>query len=162
MNFCPLNLKSGIVCSVQVGLFFCAWEPIVLDMAREAKATFLQGIYFCMKNSANPPYCNFLPCEAMVHTNDTGFLSPLQRGVFRLANEDYFIEPLATNKHEDGTAHPHRIYKRHAPEYKEEASIVETSRKQDRKQSNTLGTCGVQGIVSPLWQVHSESKGTRG
>uniref|UniRef100_A0A8C0GJR4 ADAM metallopeptidase with thrombospondin type 1 motif 7 n=1 Tax=Chelonoidis abingdonii TaxID=106734 RepID=A0A8C0GJR4_CHEAB len=35
------------------------------------------------------------------------------RGVFRLANEDYFIEPLATNKHEDGTAHPHRIYKRH-------------------------------------------------
>uniref|UniRef100_A0A452J343 Uncharacterized protein n=1 Tax=Gopherus agassizii TaxID=38772 RepID=A0A452J343_9SAUR len=34
------------------------------------------------------------------------------RGVFRLANEDYFIEPLATNKHEDGTARPHRIYKR--------------------------------------------------
>uniref|UniRef100_A0A8C3IRX7 ADAM metallopeptidase with thrombospondin type 1 motif 7 n=1 Tax=Chrysemys picta bellii TaxID=8478 RepID=A0A8C3IRX7_CHRPI len=45
------------------------------------------------------------------------------RGVFRLANEDYFIEPLATNKHEDGTAHPHRIYKH-------------------RKQPDTLGTCG--------------------
>uniref|UniRef100_A0A452J3A9 Uncharacterized protein n=1 Tax=Gopherus agassizii TaxID=38772 RepID=A0A452J3A9_9SAUR len=30
------------------------------------------------------------------------------RGVFRLANEDYFIEPLATNKHEDGTA-PHSL-----------------------------------------------------
>uniref|UniRef100_A0A8C3INH1 ADAM metallopeptidase with thrombospondin type 1 motif 7 n=1 Tax=Chrysemys picta bellii TaxID=8478 RepID=A0A8C3INH1_CHRPI len=53
------------------------------------------------------------------------------RGVFRLANEDYFIEPLATNKHEDGTAHPHRIYKRHAPKYEEE-----------EKQPDTLGTCG--------------------
>ncbi|XP_067411559.1 A disintegrin and metalloproteinase with thrombospondin motifs 7 isoform X2 [Emydura macquarii macquarii] len=74
------------------------------------------------------------------------------RGVFRLANEDYFIEPLATNKHEDGTAHPHRIYKRHAPEYKEEASTVETSRKQDRKQSNTLGTCGVQESQQSLEQ----------
>uniref|UniRef100_A0A452J322 Uncharacterized protein n=1 Tax=Gopherus agassizii TaxID=38772 RepID=A0A452J322_9SAUR len=47
------------------------------------------------------------------------------RGVFRLANEDYFIEPLATNKHEDGTARPHRIYKH-------------------RKQPDNLGACGVQ------------------
>uniref|UniRef100_A0A8C4WIN5 ADAM metallopeptidase with thrombospondin type 1 motif 7 n=1 Tax=Gopherus evgoodei TaxID=1825980 RepID=A0A8C4WIN5_9SAUR len=46
------------------------------------------------------------------------------RGVFRLANEDYFIEPLATNKHEDGTARPHRIYKRHAPKYEEEELIA--------------------------------------
>uniref|UniRef100_A0A8C3PEB0 ADAM metallopeptidase with thrombospondin type 1 motif 7 n=1 Tax=Chrysemys picta bellii TaxID=8478 RepID=A0A8C3PEB0_CHRPI len=59
------------------------------------------------------------------------------RGVFRLANEDYFIEPLATNKHEDGTAHPHRIYKH-------------------RKQPDTLGTCGVQGILSTLLQFQSE------
>ncbi|EMP36044.1 A disintegrin and metalloproteinase with thrombospondin motifs 7 [Chelonia mydas] len=66
------------------------------------------------------------------------------RGVFRLANEDYFIEPQATNKHEDGTARPHRIYKRHAPKYEEEESIVESSRKRDRKQPDTLGTCGVQ------------------
>uniref|UniRef100_A0A8C3IM82 ADAM metallopeptidase with thrombospondin type 1 motif 7 n=1 Tax=Chrysemys picta bellii TaxID=8478 RepID=A0A8C3IM82_CHRPI len=80
------------------------------------------------------------------------------RGVFRLANEDYFIEPLATNKHEDGTAHPHRIYKRHAPKYEEEESIVESSRKRDRKQPDTLGTCGVQGILSTLLQFQSESK----
>ncbi|XP_050823286.1 A disintegrin and metalloproteinase with thrombospondin motifs 7 [Gopherus flavomarginatus] len=66
------------------------------------------------------------------------------RGVFRLANEDYFIEPLATNKHEDGTARPHRIYKRHAPEYEEEELIVESSRKRDRKQPDNLGACGVQ------------------
>uniref|UniRef100_A0A8B9PIG7 ADAM metallopeptidase with thrombospondin type 1 motif 7 n=1 Tax=Apteryx owenii TaxID=8824 RepID=A0A8B9PIG7_APTOW len=38
------------------------------------------------------------------------------KGVFRLVNEDYFIEPLAANFHEDGTAQPHRIYKRHAPD----------------------------------------------
>uniref|UniRef100_A0A8C3IN56 ADAM metallopeptidase with thrombospondin type 1 motif 7 n=1 Tax=Chrysemys picta bellii TaxID=8478 RepID=A0A8C3IN56_CHRPI len=52
------------------------------------------------------------------------------RGVFRLANEDYFIEPLATNKHEDGTAHPHRIYKRHAPKYEEEESITSEKRRE--------------------------------
>lgn len=98
----------------------------------------------------------------MHHTNDTDFLSPSQRGVFRLANEDYFIEPQATNKHEDGTARPHRIYKRHAPKYEEEESIVESSRKRDRKQPDTLGTCGVQGILSPLLQFHSESKAARG
>uniref|UniRef100_A0A8C8R543 ADAM metallopeptidase with thrombospondin type 1 motif 7 n=1 Tax=Pelusios castaneus TaxID=367368 RepID=A0A8C8R543_9SAUR len=74
------------------------------------------------------------------------------RGVFRLANEDYFIEPLTTNEHEDGTAHPHRIYKRHAPEYEEEVSGAESSRQHDRKQSNTLGPCGVQESQKSLEQ----------
>uniref|UniRef100_K7FF64 ADAM metallopeptidase with thrombospondin type 1 motif 7 n=1 Tax=Pelodiscus sinensis TaxID=13735 RepID=K7FF64_PELSI len=54
-------------------------------------------------------------------------------GVFRLANEDYFIEPLATSTHEAHTARPHRIYKRQAP-----------ARKRDRKPPHALGTCGVQ------------------
>uniref|UniRef100_A0A452J319 Uncharacterized protein n=1 Tax=Gopherus agassizii TaxID=38772 RepID=A0A452J319_9SAUR len=52
------------------------------------------------------------------------------RGVFRLANEDYFIEPLATNKHEDGTARPHRIYKRHTPKYEEEELITSEKRRE--------------------------------
>ncbi|NXV17194.1 ATS7 metalloproteinase, partial [Cepphus grylle] len=38
------------------------------------------------------------------------------KGVFRLMNEDYFIEPVSTSFREDGTAQPHRIYKRQAPE----------------------------------------------
>ncbi|XP_075752918.1 A disintegrin and metalloproteinase with thrombospondin motifs 7 isoform X2 [Pelodiscus sinensis] len=66
-------------------------------------------------------------------------------GVFRLANEDYFIEPLATSTHEAHTARPHRIYKRQAPAYEEDKSTVESSRKRDRKPPHALGTCGVQG-----------------
>uniref|UniRef100_A0A8D0L0W6 ADAM metallopeptidase with thrombospondin type 1 motif 7 n=1 Tax=Sphenodon punctatus TaxID=8508 RepID=A0A8D0L0W6_SPHPU len=46
------------------------------------------------------------------------------KGVFRLANEDYFIEPLAERERRAGTASPHRIYKRHAPGHGEEESIA--------------------------------------
>ncbi|NWI49068.1 ATS7 metalloproteinase, partial [Calyptomena viridis] len=36
------------------------------------------------------------------------------KGVFRLRNEDYFIEPVASSPREEGAAQPHRIYKRQA------------------------------------------------
>ncbi|KFM08308.1 A disintegrin and metalloproteinase with thrombospondin motifs 7, partial [Aptenodytes forsteri] len=39
------------------------------------------------------------------------------KGVFRLMNEDYFIEPVSTSFQEDGAAQPHRIYKRQVPEH---------------------------------------------
>ncbi|NWY52934.1 ATS7 metalloproteinase, partial [Chionis minor] len=39
------------------------------------------------------------------------------KGVFRLMNEDYFIEPVSTSFQEDGAAQPHRVYKRQAPEH---------------------------------------------
>ncbi|XP_021263311.1 A disintegrin and metalloproteinase with thrombospondin motifs 7 isoform X2 [Numida meleagris] len=57
------------------------------------------------------------------------------KGVFRLMNEDYFIEPVATSFPEDAAAQPHRIYKRHAPEHLGE---------QDKKQPAAWAACGVQ------------------
>uniref|UniRef100_A0A8C3LHV3 ADAM metallopeptidase with thrombospondin type 1 motif 7 n=1 Tax=Chrysolophus pictus TaxID=9089 RepID=A0A8C3LHV3_CHRPC len=57
------------------------------------------------------------------------------KGVFRLMNEDYFIEPVATSFPEDAAAQPHRIYKRHAPEQPGE---------QDKKQPAAWAACGVQ------------------
>ncbi|XP_072202052.1 A disintegrin and metalloproteinase with thrombospondin motifs 7 [Excalfactoria chinensis] len=57
------------------------------------------------------------------------------KGVFRLMNEDYFIEPVATSFPEDAAAQPHRIYKRHAPEHPGE---------QDKKQPAAWAACGVQ------------------
>uniref|UniRef100_A0A6I8P898 ADAM metallopeptidase with thrombospondin type 1 motif 7 n=1 Tax=Ornithorhynchus anatinus TaxID=9258 RepID=A0A6I8P898_ORNAN len=43
------------------------------------------------------------------------------KGVFRLSHEDYFIEPLDVREPEAGTAHPHVIYKRQAPEHQEDS-----------------------------------------
>nr|XP_060611394.1 A disintegrin and metalloproteinase with thrombospondin motifs 7 [Anolis sagrei ordinatus] len=45
------------------------------------------------------------------------------KGIFRLANEDFFIEPLTTNKPRGNSARPHRIYRRHAPEFEAEELI---------------------------------------
>uniref|UniRef100_A0A803Y763 ADAM metallopeptidase with thrombospondin type 1 motif 7 n=1 Tax=Meleagris gallopavo TaxID=9103 RepID=A0A803Y763_MELGA len=57
------------------------------------------------------------------------------KGVFRLMNEDYFIEPVATSFPEDAAAQPHRVYKRHAPEHPGE---------QDKKRPAAWAACGVQ------------------
>ncbi|NXK50305.1 ATS7 metalloproteinase, partial [Chauna torquata] len=57
------------------------------------------------------------------------------KGVFQLMNEDYFIEPVAASFSEDGRAQPHRIYKRHAPEHREE---------QGKRQPVAWAACGVQ------------------
>ncbi|NXS45123.1 ATS7 metalloproteinase, partial [Balaeniceps rex] len=57
------------------------------------------------------------------------------KGVFRLMNEDYFIEPVSTSFREDGAAQPHRIYKRQAPEHRAE---------QGRRPPAPRETCGVQ------------------
>uniref|UniRef100_A0A7M4DZQ3 ADAM metallopeptidase with thrombospondin type 1 motif 7 n=1 Tax=Crocodylus porosus TaxID=8502 RepID=A0A7M4DZQ3_CROPO len=51
-----------------------------------------------------------------------------------LANEDYLIEPLAVNMHEDHTARPHRIYKRHAPEPGQEDLMVDLEKSEKRRE----------------------------
>ncbi|OPJ70279.1 A disintegrin and metalloproteinase with thrombospondin motifs 7 [Patagioenas fasciata monilis] len=57
------------------------------------------------------------------------------KGVFRLMNEDYFIEPVSTSSREDGAAQPHRIYKRQVPERGTE---------QGRRPLAPWETCGVR------------------
>ncbi|NXR01458.1 ATS7 metalloproteinase, partial [Sagittarius serpentarius] len=57
------------------------------------------------------------------------------KGVFRLMNEDYFIEPVSASFRENGAAQPHRIYKRQAPEHGAE---------QGRRPAAPRETCGVQ------------------
>lgn len=42
-------------------------------------------------------------------------VSPWQKGVFQLMDEDYFIEPVSSSPREEGAAQPHRIYKRQVP-----------------------------------------------
>ncbi|XP_062998833.1 A disintegrin and metalloproteinase with thrombospondin motifs 7 [Elgaria multicarinata webbii] len=67
------------------------------------------------------------------------------KGVFRLANEDFFIEPLApSNLGGEKKAHSHRVYRRHVPEYEAEEFISVVSTMQDRKQVAIGKMCGVQ------------------
>lgn len=58
-----------------------------------------------------------------------------QKGVFRLSNEDYFIEPLEGVQARPGHAQPHVVYKRQAPE-----------RERTPGDPVAAGTCGVQGM----------------
>ncbi|XP_031201513.1 A disintegrin and metalloproteinase with thrombospondin motifs 7 isoform X2 [Mastomys coucha] len=58
------------------------------------------------------------------------------RGVFRLSNEDYFIEPLDGVPAQPGHAQPHMVYKHQ-----------ESGRQAQQNDSRPSGTCGVQ--VSP-------------
>uniref|UniRef100_A0A8V5H0P4 Uncharacterized protein n=1 Tax=Melopsittacus undulatus TaxID=13146 RepID=A0A8V5H0P4_MELUD len=60
------------------------------------------------------------------------------KGVFRLMDEDYFIEPVSSSLQEDGGAQPHRIYKRQAPELGAEPG---------RRPPAPQETCGVQGKI---------------
>ncbi|KFO81131.1 A disintegrin and metalloproteinase with thrombospondin motifs 7, partial [Cuculus canorus] len=65
------------------------------------------------------------------------------KGVFQLMNEDYFIEPVSTSFREDGTAQPHRIYKRQVPEHGAE---------QGSRPPAAWETCGVQESQQSLEQ----------
>uniref|UniRef100_A0A8C6JGF5 Uncharacterized protein n=1 Tax=Melopsittacus undulatus TaxID=13146 RepID=A0A8C6JGF5_MELUD len=65
------------------------------------------------------------------------------KGVFRLMDEDYFIEPVSSSLQEDGGAQPHRIYKRQAPELGAEPG---------RRPPAPQETCGVQGKIPFLLQ----------
>ncbi|KFV04321.1 A disintegrin and metalloproteinase with thrombospondin motifs 7, partial [Pterocles gutturalis] len=60
------------------------------------------------------------------------------KGVFRLMDEDYFIEPVSDGVREAGAAQPHRIYKRQAPEHGAE---------QGQGPAAPQETCGVRGTV---------------
>lgn len=66
------------------------------------------------------------------------FVSPCQKGVFRLMNEDYFIEPVSSSPREEGAAQPHRIYKRQVPKDRAE---------QGRRPPAPRESCGVRGTV---------------
>ncbi|KAJ6662917.1 hypothetical protein lerEdw1_011121 [Lerista edwardsae] len=66
------------------------------------------------------------------------------KGVFQLADEDFFIEPLpAKFRSRESPAHPHRIFKRHLPVDKAEEFSTVTSTKRGRKQPVIVRTCGV-------------------
>lgn len=58
-----------------------------------------------------------------------------QRGVFRLSNEDYFIEPLDGVPAQPGHSQPHMVYKHQ-----------ESGRQAQQNDSRPSGTCGVQGM----------------
>ncbi|XP_053127665.1 A disintegrin and metalloproteinase with thrombospondin motifs 7 isoform X2 [Hemicordylus capensis] len=66
------------------------------------------------------------------------------KGVFQLANEDFFIEPLVASKSRRGAAHPHKIYRRHIPEYEAEEFIAVANTKQVREPPANVRMCGVQ------------------
>ncbi|NWI89415.1 ATS7 metalloproteinase, partial [Pitta sordida] len=63
------------------------------------------------------------------------------KGVFRLRNEDYFIEPVSSSPREEGAAQPHRIYKRQA-----------RGAEQDRSPPAPRETCGVRESEESLEQ----------
>lgn len=65
-------------------------------------------------------------------------MSPWQKGVFQLMNEDYFIEPVSSSPREEGAAQPHRIYRRQVPEGRAE---------QGRSPPAPREPCGVPGTV---------------
>uniref|UniRef100_A0A8C0UET8 ADAM metallopeptidase with thrombospondin type 1 motif 7 n=1 Tax=Cyanistes caeruleus TaxID=156563 RepID=A0A8C0UET8_CYACU len=54
------------------------------------------------------------------------------KGVFQLMNEDYFIEPVSSSPREEGTAQPHRIYKRQVPKDRPEQGLERSERRRER------------------------------
>nr|XP_056721739.1 A disintegrin and metalloproteinase with thrombospondin motifs 7 [Euleptes europaea] len=46
------------------------------------------------------------------------------KGVFRLADKDFFLEPLSASRPRENAAQPHRIYRRSVPEYEAEELIA--------------------------------------
>ncbi|XP_054858791.1 A disintegrin and metalloproteinase with thrombospondin motifs 7 isoform X2 [Eublepharis macularius] len=61
------------------------------------------------------------------------------KGIFRLANKDFFIEPLSASKPRENTAQPHKIYRRNVPEYESEELIAVANAK-----PGIVRMCGVQ------------------
>ncbi|XP_054444611.1 A disintegrin and metalloproteinase with thrombospondin motifs 7 [Pteronotus mesoamericanus] len=73
------------------------------------------------------------------------------KGVFRLSNEDYFIEPLAGAPARPNRAQPHVVYKRQAPRRQAERGDPEAPR-----------TCGVQGALEQeSWRQSRERSDQR-
>ncbi|XP_017691660.1 PREDICTED: A disintegrin and metalloproteinase with thrombospondin motifs 7 [Lepidothrix coronata] len=90
------------------------------------------------------------PCHMIgeVRSRAEGGLAALStcdglKGVFRLLNEDYFIEPVSSSPREDGAAQPHRIYKRQAPK---------DGAEQGRSPPAPRETCGVPESQESLEQ----------
>ncbi|XP_064421805.1 A disintegrin and metalloproteinase with thrombospondin motifs 7 [Latimeria chalumnae] len=91
--------------------------------------------------------CHFFG-EVLNYTSTTGSAAISTcnglKGVFRLSNEDYFIEPLKGPQEKDGAAQPHMIYKRHISQNREEEMLTDTTEYSGRKQSNIARTCGLK------------------
>ncbi|XP_015273981.1 PREDICTED: A disintegrin and metalloproteinase with thrombospondin motifs 7 [Gekko japonicus] len=62
------------------------------------------------------------------------------KGVFRLADEDFFIEPLSAGEPRGNAAQPHKIYRRSASEYEAEELIAVANTK-----PADVRMCGAQG-----------------
>ncbi|XP_048471717.1 A disintegrin and metalloproteinase with thrombospondin motifs 7-like [Rhincodon typus] len=67
------------------------------------------------------------------------------KGVFRLSDEDYFIEPLEGQPWDEDRSQPHVIYKRHAPETKglESHWLDELMERSKNKSPEENRVCGV-------------------
>ncbi|XP_078097325.1 A disintegrin and metalloproteinase with thrombospondin motifs 7-like [Mustelus asterias] len=81
------------------------------------------------------------------------------KGVFRLSDEDYFIEPLEGHPWEEATPQPHVIYKRHAPDTKgiqDPHLLGEVMEKGKIKSPEENRTCGVSDSLKNL--RHLENK----
>uniref|UniRef100_UPI00398F19DC A disintegrin and metalloproteinase with thrombospondin motifs 7-like n=1 Tax=Pristiophorus japonicus TaxID=55135 RepID=UPI00398F19DC len=81
------------------------------------------------------------------------------RGVFRLSDEDYFIEPLKGRRWGGATPQPHVIYKRHAPDTggtPEHHWLRELTERLKPRSPEENGACGVSDSLKNL--EHLEKK----
>jgi len=133
--------------SVHAGLLSFVWEFRAQNIH---KSSFCRVDLFLPGKFCQPlpfPGSSVLVCARSRWLRCDSFVSPCQKGVFRLMNEDYFIEPVSTSFREDGAAQPHRVYKRQAPEHGAERG---------RRPPAPRETCGVRGMVPFLLQFCSE------
>ncbi|XP_043533060.1 A disintegrin and metalloproteinase with thrombospondin motifs 7-like isoform X1 [Chiloscyllium plagiosum] len=74
------------------------------------------------------------------------------KGVFRLSDEDYFIEPLEGYSWDEDRAQPHVVYKRHAPETKglEPHWLDELMERPTNKGPEENRVCGVSDSMKNL------------
>ncbi|XP_059495179.1 A disintegrin and metalloproteinase with thrombospondin motifs 7 [Stegostoma tigrinum] len=97
--------------------------------------------------------CHFV---GTVHAGSSGMaaISTCQglKGVFRLSDEDYFIEPLEGQSWDEDRSQPHVIYKRHAPETKglESHRLDELMERSKNKSPEENRVCGVSDSLKNL------------
>ncbi|XP_041031299.1 A disintegrin and metalloproteinase with thrombospondin motifs 7 [Carcharodon carcharias] len=111
-------------------------------------------------NRLKPAGCHFI---GRVQAAETGVaaISTCRglRGVFRLSDEDYFIEPLEGHPWEEATPQPHVIYKRHLPEMKgmqDSDWHDELMERMKRSSPEENRTCGVSDSLKNLQYLESK------
>ncbi|XP_069766264.1 A disintegrin and metalloproteinase with thrombospondin motifs 7-like isoform X2 [Narcine bancroftii] len=78
------------------------------------------------------------------------------KGVFRLSEEDYFIEPVEGQPWAEAAGQPHVIYKRHAPEVGGARGQEEGVDRIEKMSPSETGVCGVTDTLKKL--KHLEKK----